>query len=100
MTPEEEYQKAKQIILDYETEQKQLYDLRVEEFRKDLTEYFKTNLLGGEFLIEKFELRNDRIIPTRPALEEMYDGDNNEDIERLCEKHNVKFSIVHWCYHK
>lgn len=31
-----------------QTEQKRLYKLKVEEFRKDLTEYFANNLIGNK----------------------------------------------------
>ena len=96
----EEYQKAKEITLAYETEQKRLYKLKVEEFRKDLTEYFANNLIDGIYRLEEFELRDDDIIPTNPCLEENYEGGNNEDIKKICEKHGVDFSVIYWCYHK
>ena len=38
-----EYEKAKQIVSDYEKKQSDLYFARVEEFRKDLQEYFLNN---------------------------------------------------------
>jgi len=52
----EEYQKAKEITRSYESEQKRLYDEKVESFRKDLTEYFSNNLIDGRFRLESFEL--------------------------------------------
>ena len=96
----EEYQKAKEITLAYETEQTRLYKIKVEEFRKDLTEYFSNNLIDGFIRLEEFKLRDKDIIPTKPCLEEGYDGGNNEDIKKICEKHGVDFKIIYWCYHK
>ncbi len=96
----EEYQKAKEITLAYEAEQKRLYKLKIDEFRKDLTEYFENNLIDGVYRLEEFELRDNDIIPQKPCLEENYEGGNDEDIKNICEKHGVDFSIVYWCYHK
>ena len=92
-----EYEKAKQIVSDYEKKQSDLYFARVEEFRKDLQEYFLNN---PYYKIEEFTLGDRNIIPSKPCLEEAYDGEMNEDIEALCKKHNVDFSIIYWCYHK
>lgn len=101
----EEYTKAKEITIAYENEQKRLYNLKVEAFKVDLQEYFNNNLIDGIFRLKEFELRkgdfgNGEIIPIDPCMEENYDGGNNEDIKKLCEKHGVDFSIVYWCYHK
>lgn len=97
----EEYQQAKKIVIAYENEQDRLEKIRLEEFRKDLSVFFKNN---GKIIINEFILRKEwdryQIIPTRPCLEEMYDGQLNDDIELLCQKHNIKASIVYWCYHK
>ncbi len=101
----EEYKKAKNITDKYENEQERLYKLRVDAFTKDLSEYFQNNLIDGIYRIKEFTLRKemfdvDSIIPTEPPLEECYEGGNNEDIEALCKKHNVKFKFVYWMYHK
>ena len=101
----EEYQKAKEITIAYETEQKRLYNLKVESFKIDLQDYFNKNLIDGIFQLKEFELRkgnfgSGEIVPIDPCMEEIYDGGNNEDIKQLCEKHGVDFSFVYWCYHK
>ncbi len=96
----EEYQKAKEITLAYESVQKRLYKIKVEEFRKDLTEYFANNLIDGIYRLEEFELRDNDIIPIKPCLEENYEGGNNEDIKKICEKHGVDYGVIYWCYHK
>ncbi len=101
----EEYQKAKEITTVYENEQKRLYDLKVEAFKVDLQEYFDNNLIDGVFRLNEFKLKAGHngfgeIIPIDPCMEENYEGGNNDDIQKLCEKHGVEFSIVYWCYHK
>lgn len=96
----EEYQKAKEIVIAYETEQNRLYYIRKEAFKKDLQEYFDNNLIDGRFRLYKFSLEENNIIPEKPCMEENYEGGNNEDIKKLCEKHDVNFRIVYWCYHK
>lgn len=101
----EEYQKAKEITIAYENEQKRLYDLKVEAFKADLQEYFNNNLIDGIFKLNSFELKkcsfgSGEIIPIDPCMEENYEGENDDDIKKLCEKHGVDFSIVYWCYHK
>ena len=101
----EEYKKAKEITIAYENEQKRLCNLKVEAFKFDLQEYFDNNLIDGIFRLKEFELRkgdfgNGEIIPTNPSMKENYEGGNNDDIKKLCEKHGVDFSIVYWCYHK
>ncbi len=104
----EEYRKAKEITDSYENEQKRLYDLKVESFRVDLQEYFESNLIDGLFKLKEFKLKKvpfdefgyGDIIPIDPCMEENYEGGNNEDIKKICEKHGVNFSIVYWCYHK
>ena len=96
----EQYLKAKEIVHYYEKEQNRLYQIKVEAFREDLKKYFSENLIDGIYKLEKFDLRDNDIIPQKPCLEESYDGGNNEDIKKLCEKHGVNFSIIYWCYHK
>lgn len=88
------------IGLETVDESKTDYQLRVKAFRKDLVEYFSNNLIDGWYRIEKFRLTGTDIIPLKPDLEESYDGGNNKDIEELCKKHNVNFSIIYWCYPK
>lgn len=96
----EEYQKANEIVNKYENEQKRLYNIKIEKFKNDLQEYFDNNLIDGGFKLKKFELRGENIIPINPCMEENYNGGNNDAIEKLCQKHKVKFSIIYWCYHK
>ena len=97
-----EYEEALRVVKNFKEKEEKLYQLKVEAFRADLTEYFKNNKLDGIFTIKEFSLdeNNGWIIPKNPTLEESYEGDNNEDIRQLCEKHGVKFKIVYWCYHK
>lgn len=98
---EQEYKQAKKITEAYEDEIRRLEKIRIEAFKKDLEEYFANNLVDRKFTLNKFELDNhSNIIPLEPYMEENYSGGNDEDIEKLCEKHNVYFSIVSWCYHK
>lgn len=96
----EEYQKAREIVAAYEDEKEREYKTRVEAFKADLTEYFKNNLIDGVFELKEFHLSGTDIIPDNPCMEENYNGGNNEDIAKLCVKHQVKFSIIYWCYHK
>jgi len=100
----EQYQAAKQVILAYESEQNRLFSLRVEAFRKDLADYFKNNLIDGDFELKEFTLdwtfHSNYIIPKNPTMDEDYCGGNDEDIKALCEKHGVKFKMASWCYHK
>jgi len=94
-----EYQTALRVVNAYEMAQERLYQLKVDAFRKDLQKYFSRNPVSG-FIIKDFLLRDGNIIPKEPCLEEMYNGENNKDIENLCEKHQVKFKMIYWCYHK
>lgn len=101
----DDYETAQAIVIAHEKEQKRLYRLKVDAFKKDLQEYFDNNLLDGMHKVQEFELRinnlgSGEIIPIEPCLEECYDGENNDDIKKLCEKHGVDFKIVYWCYHK
>jgi len=96
----EEYKAAKKIVDAYQLEQKRLYELRIEAFRIELTEYFANNLIDGFFKLEEFRLEDNNIIPVKPCMEERYNGGNNNDIISICEKHDVDFSIIYWCYHK
>lgn len=96
-----EYQEAKKIVITYESEQRRLEGIRLEEFRTELSFLFLNNV---RLIIKEFELRKEfdkyDIIPIKPCLEEMYDGELNDEIEKLCQKHNIKASIIYWCYHK
>lgn len=96
-----EYQEAKKIVITYESEQRRLEGIRLEEFRTELSFLFLNN---GRLIIKEFELRKDLdkydILPIKPCLEEMYDGELDDEIEKLCQKHNIKASIIFWCYHK
>lgn len=93
----EQYNEALKIVNAYESEEKRIYGIKTEAFREDLKEYFLNN---PYYKITEFNLRERNIIPVKPYLEEMYNGEMNKDIQALCEKHNVKFSMVYWCYHK
>lgn len=100
----DEYNKAKEITQAYESEQNRLFNIRLDAFKVDLTEYFKSNLVEGH-RIKEFELRGTifnrfEIVPTEPSIEEDYEGENNADIEKLCEKHEIEASFVYWMYHK
>jgi len=100
----EEYNKAKEVVHLYESELSRKYEIQKEGFRKDLVEYFSNNLLDGVYHIKEFELCDSffggDIIPKDSTLEESYDGGNDEDIELLCQKWGVKYSIACWFYHK
>ncbi len=102
----EEYKKAKGITDAYEANQAINDSKKIDSFREDLIEYFANNLIDGQIRLEKFTLRvsnsgvSGDIIPEKPCLDENYDGGNNEDIKRICDKHGVDFRIVYWCYHK
>lgn len=97
----EEYQQAKKIVIAHENEQERLEKIRLEEFRKELSEFFKNN---GRLIINEFILRKEwnryQIVPVKPCLEEMYNGVLDNEIESLCQKHNIEASIIYWCYHK
>ena len=100
----EEYQKAKEITDAYEAEQIRLLPIREKLFEDALTEYFKSNKVAGH-TIKKFRLNHAItgefiIIPTSPPIEDYYEGENNSDIEKLCEKHGVKARFIYWMYHK
>ena len=97
MVTHEIYLEAKEIVDAYEKDVADRYKIRTEAFRHDLSLYFQTN---PYYRILSFNLNERNIIPTNPHLEEMYNGEMNKDIADLCEKHNVKFAMVYWCYHK
>lgn len=95
-----EYKAAKEITDAYESEQKRLNQIKIDAFESELKDYFKNNLIDGFFELKEFKLEGHNIIPENPYMEENYDGGNDKDIETLCKKHDVKFSIIYWCYHK
>ena len=104
---EEEYNNAKEIVSAYESEQKRLLDVRLEAFKVDLTEYFKSNKLDGHTTVDSFEIQRcwnghpemfD--IYTEPFLDECYGGGNDDDIEKLAKKHGVKASFYSGMYGK
>lgn len=99
---EQEYIKAKEICIIYEREKNRLFNLRVEAFEKELQEYFDNNLIDGRFRLYEFGLdsSNGNIVPHSPCMEENYEGGNDADIEAICKRHQVDFSIAPWCYHK
>jgi len=96
-----EYQEAKKIVIAYENEQQRLENTRLEEFKIELAHIFLNN---DFYEIEQFNLRKEwngyKIIPQKPCLEEGYNGELDDEIEKLCLKHNFIASIVGWCYHK
>jgi hypothetical protein len=101
----EEYEKAKKIVSAYENEQKRLLDIKLEEAKKELTEYFKNNKLDGFFEVKSFELRPSSFgvgydILTEPTIEGIYGGDNNDDIEKIAEKYGVNIKFPYWMYPK
>jgi len=105
MPTEEEYNKSKKIVADYENEQQRLLDIKVEAFKKDLTEYFKNNKLDGYYQIEEFTLNacwtgNPKRFDIDAGLNACYGGSNNEDIEKLAKKHGIDASFAAWMYPK
>lgn len=92
-----QYMQAKNICLAYQNNQEVLYQIRLTSFKKELSEYFLNN---PHYKIIEFDLNGNTIIPTKPRLEDYYGGEMDDDIEVICKKHNVKFSIIYWCYHK
>lgn len=98
---EHEYKEAKACVDAYENELKRIHKIKIELLKKDLQEYFNNNLIDGEFRLKKFELDHMyRIIPIEPYIEEYYEGQNDEDIKKICEKHKLFYSMASWCYHK
>lgn len=100
MPTQEQYLEALKIVETYQQEQKRLYDIRKEAFKKDLQQYFETNRIDGNYFLKGFILEGSHIIPINPHMDEDYEGGNNEDIENLCKKHEVKFAFPYWCYPK
>jgi len=101
----EEYKHAKNIVKIYETEQRRITKLNVEAFEIDLKKYFNANLIDNSYKLNEFELRDDelgegKIIPIDPCMEEDYEGGNNDDIRKICEKHQVRYMFPYWCYPK
>ncbi len=92
---------AKNIVLIYENEQNRLKNIRLEEFKIDLKYLFLHN---DKLIIKKFKLQQSSfgydIIPIDPDLEEMYEGELNNEIKILCDKHKINAHIVYWCYPK
>ena len=95
------YQEAKKIVIAYEREQQRLENIRLEEFRVELSFLFLNN---EYYKIEQFDLRKKwnsyDIIPQKPCLEGSYDGELDNEIEKICQKYNIKASIIYWCYHE
>lgn len=104
---EEEYNKSKEIVSAYESEQKLLLDIKIKAFKEDLSEYFKTNKLDGYLEVESFIIKtcwtgNPKrfdIYPT-PFLDECYSGSNDEDIKSIADKHDVNVSFYSGVYSK
>lgn len=98
---EHEYKQAKACTDAYENELKRIHKIKIELLRRDLQEYFDSNLIDGQYKLKKFEL-NDMcdIIPLIPNIDECYEGQNDEDIKKICEKHGLAYSMASWCYPK
>lgn len=86
---EEEYLQAKNIVKLYENEQKRLYNIRALAFKEDFAKLWGSS---------NFQLIGTHIIPDGDG--EWYEGELDDDIEEICKKHNVGFSIVPWFYAK
>lgn len=99
---EMDYQQAKKIVDEYQAEAERRYDLQIEAFRRDLTEYFANNKIDGRFHLTAFELdKGSRYIHSGGVnMEENYEGGNDEDIQALCKKHGVKFKFPYYYFHK
>ncbi len=101
----EEYDDALKIVNAYRAELDRAYKVRLDNFKLALNEYFKNNKVSG-CTIKKFEIRSVTgfskldIIPTEPPLEESYEGENNDDIEKICKEYGIEASFVYWMYHK
>lgn len=91
-----EYQDAKKIVEIYEKEQNRLEIIRLDDFKKDLEYLFLNN---DKLIIKEFELEKNwigyNIIPIDPDLEEMYEGELNNEIKILCDKHKINAHIVY-----
>ena len=96
-----EYKEAEKIVIAYESEQHRLENIRLEKFTVELSFLFLNN---EYYKIEQFELIKKwghyDIIPQKPCLEEGYSGELDDEIKKLCHKHDIKASIIYWCYHK
>lgn len=98
---EEQYNKAKIIVADYENEQKRILVIKVKELEKDLKEYFKNNLLDGHYKVESFELvpcwsGNPKRFDIDIQFADCYVGGNDDDIKLLAEKHDMDVSFASW----
>ena len=97
----EEYRQAKYIVDAYEAEQQKLLELRHIEFKKDLQQYFETTLIDNSYKLKRYRLSyNHYIMPMEPDMEECYEGGNDDDIKKLCEKHEVYYRFPSWVYPK
>ncbi len=98
----EEYENALEIVISYRDEENRLEEIRLKEFKIELTEYFLNNDILNiyEYNIEKNYFNSYYIHPKRPYFDECYGGELNEGIEKLCEKHNIKASIYSGYYGK
>lgn len=97
---EEQYKKAKEVVTAYEDEQKRLELLRVEEFKKDLDALFAKDGWIKEYEIVTGSFSGYDISPEEPCLDECYGGEYDDEIDKLCEKHNVEVSFPSYCYGK
>ena len=100
----EEYKKAKIITDAFEHEERRLLFENCDNFRKELSEYFDNNLVGGcsikDFSVNHTSGNHFEIVPINPGIEESYEGENNDDIKKLSKKHNIEASFIYWMYPK
>jgi truncated hemoglobin YjbI len=63
-------------------------------------------LNNDELIIKEFELVPGLfkgfydIVPVDPELDEVYTGELDDEIKKLCEIYNIQASIIYWCYPK
>lgn len=100
-----EYSEVLKVVKEYDEKQQKILDENIRLFKLELIKYFEDNLIAGRKIFSfslqsSFGSNNFDIIPTKPSLEECYDGENNEDIKNIADKHNIKASFVYWMYHK
>ena len=99
---EAEYLEAKKRVIAYEEAINNARKIRLKGFEEDLSLLFKNNekLIIDEFKLEENFMGTYNIIPVSPYLEECYEGELNDEIELLCQKHKINAKIIYWCYPK
>jgi hypothetical protein len=99
---EAEYLEAKKRVIAYEEAINRATKIRLKSFEEELSILFKNNekLIIDEFKLEENFMEIYSIIPLSPNLEECYEGELNDEIELLCQKHKIKAKMIYWCYPK